>query len=218
MNTTPHDDDPLPPFPSEHDWLDATWLDATLPADAELPQPDFVDRVTRALAEERALDRDLDAVDRELPRIVIAAYEAPVPAADFVKRTLAAAAADRRARWQQLLARHIAPTPSPAFVQRTLRALAHDRRDGEAAAVSPRRPSLARGVLAWPLLAAAAGLALWWATGEATKHPAFAPRAAAVAFDNRSGALWTALADGGDARALPHLPPDGIQLAFGEVR
>ena len=104
MTTTTPDD--LPPFPSEDDWLDAT-----LPAEAGLPQPDFVERVTRAIAEERNLDRGLDALDRDLPRIVLTAYDVPPPAPDFVARTLAAQAAERRARWQHLLARHIAPMP-----------------------------------------------------------------------------------------------------------
>lgn len=212
MTTPPPDD--LPPFPSEHDWLDAT-----LPADAGLPQSDFVERVTRALAEERSLDRDLDALDRDLPRIVLAAYEVPPPADDFVARTLAAQTAERRTRWQQLLARHIAPQPSPAFVQRTLQALAQDREAAAMPAAAPRRAPRPPRAWTWPLLAAAAGLLLWWSNGDPALPTRLAPPAAtSVAFANRSGALWTELADRDDAHALPHLPPDGIQLAFGEVR
>lgn len=110
---------PFPPFPPEPGWLDQ-------PLPPELADVDlgaFAARTLDAVRDEQQLDRDLAAIDRDLPRIVLAAHEVPPPAPDFVPSVLAALHQDRRARWQQLLARHIAPEPSPEFVARTLLAL-----------------------------------------------------------------------------------------------
>ncbi|MFY9342698.1 MAG: hypothetical protein WAT39_09425, partial [Planctomycetota bacterium] len=110
------------PFPSE-----AEWLELPLPSPAELgttPGPRFVDAVLGAVRAERELDQALAATDSKLDRALLNAHAAPVPAADFVNRTLQALHADRRQHWQQLLARHVAPSPSPQFVARTLAALA----------------------------------------------------------------------------------------------
>ena len=133
--------DAMPPFPPE-----AGWLDQPLPPElADLDLGAFVGRTLDAVRDEQQLDRDLAALDRDLPRIVLSALEVPPPAPDFVPSVLAALHQDRRARWQQLLAKHIAPEPSPEFVARTLSAL----RDAAPAAASapapaaPRHPRLA---------------------------------------------------------------------------
>lgn len=112
-------------FPAESEWLDLPIPDAApSPGEgSELPSRSFVDRVVQALHEERALDGALEALDRDLPRIVLQAHTPPPPSADFVARTLAAARQERRSHWQQLLARHVAPEPSPQFVEQTLAAL-----------------------------------------------------------------------------------------------
>ena len=122
--------DGLPPFPPEQGWLDQ-------PLPPELADVDlgaFAARTLDAVRDEQQLDRDLAAVDRDLPRIVLASHEVPAPAPDFVPSVLAALHQDRQARWQQVLARHIAPEPSPEFVARTLTAL---RDAAGAAAASP---------------------------------------------------------------------------------
>ena len=109
----------LPPFPPEQGWLDQ-------PLPPELADVDlgaFAARTLDAVRDERQLDRDLAAVDRDLPRIVLASHEVPAPSPDFVPSVLAALHQDRRARWQEMLARHVAPEPSPEFVVRTLAAL-----------------------------------------------------------------------------------------------
>ncbi|MFN7590862.1 MAG: hypothetical protein ACK501_10365 [Planctomycetota bacterium] len=122
--------DAMPPFPSE-----AGWLDQPLPPElADVDLGAFVARTLDAVRDEQQLDRDLAALDRELPRIVLAAHELPSPAPDFVPSVLAALHQDRRARWQQLLAKHIAPEPSLEFVARTLTAL---RETAPAAASAP---------------------------------------------------------------------------------
>lgn len=128
--------DGMPPFPPEQGWLDQ-------PLPPELADVDlgaFVARTLDAVHDEQQLDRDLAALDRDLPRIVLAAHEAPPPAPDFVPSVLAALHQDRRTRWQQLLARHIAPEPSPEFVARTMLAL----RDaaGETAATASPTPTV----------------------------------------------------------------------------
>jgi hypothetical protein len=175
-------DDTLPPFPPEQGWLDQ-------PLPPELADVDlgaFAARTLDAVRDERQLDRDLAAVDRDLPRIVLASHEVPAPSPDFVPSVLAALHQDRRARWQEMLARHVAPEPSPEFVARTLTAL-RSVHGAAATATAPDRglaalPSttnerradprsgagrrtvgmrLAGGVRrAWPLLAAAAATLL----------------------------------------------------------
>ncbi len=152
-------------FPSEREWLhlelppDA--LDAPRSADA------FVARTLDAWRDERRLDQDLAALDAALPPAVLGAFAAPPPTADFVDRCAKAIHDERRQRWQQMLARHVAPEPSPQFVSRTLAALAHDAQRGPGAGPGGRGRAAAGGVWwrsprVWPLLAAAAGIAVWF--------------------------------------------------------
>lgn len=162
--------DAMPPFPPE-----AGWLDQPLPPElADVDLDAFAARTLDAVRDEQQLDRDLAALDRELPRIVLSALEVPPPAPDFVPSVLAALHQDRRARWQQLLAKHIAPEPSPEFVARTLtalrsatdaaappaRTLPHEPRAriGERVAGGVRGAAARRFV--WPLLATAAAAVL----------------------------------------------------------
>jgi len=224
MQPTPIDDDQnaARPFPDE-----AQWLQLSLPTDepggaAGLPSRGFVDRVLEAVAEERALDRELDGLDRELPRILLQAHAAPAPAADFVARTLAAVRDDRKARWQQVLARHVAPEPSPQFVHRTLAALAASAAEPSPSrrTRTPRRPS-------WWLLAAAAAalLALWNVFGRGPDevfetqlvHQA-APTFAHAWGSSPAGVVLAHRADLADPAALSGSAPDGLWLAFAEVR
>lgn len=161
---------PLPPFPPEQGWLDQ-------PLPSELADVDlgaFAARTLDAVRGEQQLDRDLAALDRDLPRIVLSALEVPPPAPDFVPSVLAALHQDRRARWQQLLSRHIAPEPSPEFVARTLSALrdvAPRGPGGGEAAPAARRP-LATSEPTAPTTAASAARRPWrrrssWLTAAA---------------------------------------------------
>lgn len=207
------------PFPSE-----AEWLSLSLPADAAasgLPSGDFVARVTAALAAERALDRELAALDQELPSDLLHAFAAPEPAADFVARTVAKAQGERRTRWQQLLARHVAPDPSPHFVQRTLAALAGER--STAAAASPAAGAWRRR-LAWPLLTLAAGYLIFvgWPRSERPLElraaRAAAPALAHAWSDAPAAVVLATWRDESDPEALGMGGPDGVWLAFAEVR
>ncbi len=209
-------------FPAEGDWL-------TLPlppeaAAAGLPAADFVDRVVRALADDRTVDAELATLARELPRSLLDTFAAPVPSAGFVARTTAAIDDERRARWQQLLARHVAPEPSPQFVARTLAALRADGTD----AVTPRAPARGRRVLrlaAWPLAAAAAA-ASWFATSTSSVAPAFETRLARTASPAAAhayGGTPTAFVLASRTRvaepdALFDTTADGVWLALGSGR
>jgi hypothetical protein len=209
------------PFPDE-----VHWLSARLPADAAddgLPSPGFVDRVVQALGEERALDRDLLRLSRELPRSLLGAFQPPPPRRDFVERTVAAVEDERRARWQRLLARHVAPEPSPEFVARTLAALrAADH------APLPTRAAPARRwprMLAWPLAAAAAA-ALWFAGASGEPQPALearladgAPPGYAYAYAATPVAvLLASRARTNDPDALFTAAADGVWLSLGDGR
>lgn len=215
-----HDHEPLPeqPFPGESEWLTVP-LPAPGPTGG-LADRDFVDRVVQAIVDERGLDRELAAADRELPRIVLQAYDVPPATGSFVERTLAAARDDRRARWQQLLARHVAPEPSPQFVQRTLAALRREPAPGARA----RRLGDGGTRWFWPLLAAAGLALLFWLRGDHGGTPgerfggaAISAHAEAWAFG--PGAVVLAnCADDREPAALPGSAPDGIWLAFAEVR
>lgn len=150
----PHGGERLGPagvaFPHESEWLQLR-----LPADGPSIDARFVDRTMHALRE----DAEPFAPGQ------LGAFAIPEPAHDFVARTLAAIQNDRSEQgdqgneWHDLFARHSAPEPSPEFVARTLDAL---RRD--ALPVAP--PSATRW--AWPLVAIAAGAAMWLAFGHRT--------------------------------------------------
>ena len=226
-----HADGAERPFPDEAHWL-------TLPPPAELPAPGFVDRVVRALAEDRALDADLATLARELPRSLLETWRAPVPAPDFVARTVAAVEDERRTRWQKLLARHVAPEPSPEFVARTLAALravdrAHDRA-GVPAAAGPgpgpgagdrAQPRSWPRLLAWPLAAAAAA-ALWFASGSTPAEPALearladaAPRAYAHAYAaSPTAAVLASHLRTSEPDAVFTTAADGVWLSLGGAR
>jgi hypothetical protein len=198
-------------FPSEAEWLALPLPDGI----TDLPSPDFVGRTLDAIAAERALDRDLDAIARDLPRIVLSAYDVPAPRPDFVDGTLARVRDARRARWQQLLARHVAPVPSTEFVQRTLEALAVDReRKSPAPHWRDRR--------VWVLVAAAA-LALFFVWPRPAQEPLQAQLAAAAtpamahAWTSPSAVLLAADLDRRDPEALRAGAPDGVWLAFAPV-
>ena len=204
-------DDSERPFPAESEWLGLS----PPPEATGLPTPDFVARTLAAITEERALDRDLDALDRDLPRIVLAAHTPPPTRPDFVAATLAKVRDDRRARWQQLLARHIAPEPSAGFVHRTLAALAHDREER----VAETTTWAARASRHWPLLAAAAALLvlLLWRTGPEPSLQLQLARSASTmahAWTSPVAVLLVADDERRDPQALPAGAPDGIQLAF----
>jgi hypothetical protein len=221
----PRDDAAFPTtFPSEAEWL-ALPLPPAAGRDG-VPSADFVERTLHALAADQQLDADLATLARELPRSVFDAYAVPAPSASFVARTVAAVHDERRARWQQLLARHVAPEPSPQFVATTLAAL---RADAPAAA-GPRRALPPRGnrwlrTLAWPLAAAAAAL-VWLATGAAPPLPSFEERLARTASPAYAHAYATSPAAfvlASHARtaepdALFDAGADGVWLALGGTR
>lgn len=212
------------PFPAESEWLDLSIPDAgPSPGEgSELPSRSFVDRVVQAIHEERALDRGLDALDRDLPRIVLQAHTPPPPSSDFVARTLAAARQERRTHWQQLLARHVAPQPSPQFVEQTLAAL---RQEATAPHHRGRGPASGWRRLGWPVLAAAAALVLWNALGRGA-GPSFevqivqhaAPAFAHAWASGPAGVVRAQRADLDDPTALASGTPDGLWLAFAEGR
>ncbi len=210
------------PFPAESEWLELSIPDDGPGEGSELPSRSFVDRVVQALHEERALDGALEALDRDLPRIVLQAHSPPPPSADFVARTLAAARQERRTHWQQLLARHVAPQPSPQFVEQTLAAL---RQEAAVPHHRGRGPASSWRRLGWPVLAAAAALVLWNALGRGTgtafevqivQHAA--PAYAHAWASGPTGVLRAQRADVDDPTALASGTPDGLWLAFAEGR
>ncbi|HEB52491.1 MAG TPA: hypothetical protein ENI87_04455 [bacterium] len=157
-------------FPSEREWLDLPLPAELRTADGEeaASMRDFADRVLQRLRDERACDAGLAELDRALPRELLQQFAPPPATASFVADTAARIAADRRQRWQRMLARYVAPEPSAAFVSRTLAAL-REPADGdraEAKHTTPRgravEPGPRRG-LTYGLLAAAAALLLWFA-------------------------------------------------------
>jgi hypothetical protein len=208
------------PFPAETDWLSLP-----LPPDAApagIPAPDFVERVVRAIADDRTVDAELATLARELPRSLFEQWRVPEPSAGFVDRTVAAVQDERRARWQQLLARHVAPEPSPQFVATTLAALRADAPSrGPALRAVPRW----RRFAAWPIAAAAAA-ALWLATSGAPPLPSFEDRLArtaspayAHAYASTPAAVVLASRDrAAEPDALFDAPADGVWLTLGAER
>jgi hypothetical protein len=134
--------------------------------------------VLQALRDERELDQRLARNDAALPADLLRELTAPAPSAGFVDVTMQRIQADRRHRWQALLARYVAPEPSPEFVSRTLRALARDdhgdphdadpRGTSPQAQPAPARPAGWRNRTLFALAAAAAALLAWlFSTPEA---------------------------------------------------
>lgn len=227
-----HQDEPTDrPFPSEADWLAQP-----LPSPAELPHEPgaFTERMLQALRDERALDRELQRLDHDVPSLLLRAHTAPAPSRGFAEATLAAIGDDRRQRWQKLLARHVAPQPSADFVARTLHALRADRDNtgrgttdrsttARLRAVSPMRRARTWWTLA--TIAAAAGLALWLAAPSPRPAPFEARLAAATptAFTHHHHAtpLAAVLAErhrAQDADGLAVASADGLWLQLAERR
>jgi hypothetical protein len=196
-------------FPGEHEWLDLP----DPPSDELAIEPGFTDRTLRALNAELGQPDDL------LTPSVLAAFEVPAAAADFVARTLDAVRRDRREHWREMLARHIAPEPSPEFVAKTLAALAAERRADSALRspfVAGERPTARWG---WTSFAIAAAAALWLVLRAPERPPielrlalaqppAFAHAHAATPLP----AVLTAMQHRADPAALPDGGPDGSWL------
>lgn len=216
------------PFPSEAEWL-------TLP-----PPPfadDFVARTLGALADDAATDdvahlgeepsddERLDAdLDLGLSKAQLATFAPDPPSADFVADTLIRLDADRRQRWQEMLARYVAPEPSPRFVQRTLDALAeeHPRRTTNLRGTGAGGPTprWRRAVALAPWLAAAAAV-LWFVLLRNVATPPFELTVAdtvAPGYHHADSptplpALLAQLAHDEDHDALPTGLADGYWLA-----
>lgn len=134
------------------------------------PMPDFVARTFERVRSERVRTlRDAARIDdAELPRDLLAAYEVPVPSADFVARTLATVRDARTeqpddAELERILAQHRPPLASVDFVERTLAALRRDRPQVSAAMrLVPRREIGGKRRLILAVAAAAVLLSAWW--------------------------------------------------------
>ena len=195
---------------------------------------DFVDRTLRALLGGGAgghASESGEAARAEgspgLPAELLRAHAAPEPTIDFVTRTVTAVRADRLAHWRELLARYVAPEPSSEFVARTLTALTAGRRQGEPgsdhAPWEDRAAMRSRWLrLAWPLLAIAAALWLWYLPWTSPRAPlelrvsqrepaAFAYSYAATPLP----AVLTSLSQAADPGALGDGGADGVWLLLG---
>ena len=224
------------PFPSEREWwsLPLPWCDETAETRAaslkSRPTDDvtetFAERVIRARREERAIDRDLRALDRALLQTSLQRLVAPTPSADFVARVVQRVDEQRRGRWAKALARHVATEPSPAFVTRTLEAIAAappqnsaDAKAGSALPVSARSKTPI-----WGLLSAAAAASLWFTLTDRATPPVelrIADQAPAIAAyadaPSPMAAILAAIADEEEPHATVTAPVDGVWL-HGETR
>ncbi len=160
-------------FPSETEWLDLPAPPAGEISAEGKDRGGFADRVMGALRDERATDRELDALDRALPPEALAWFEAPAPGPTFVEDTMARLRRDRAQRVAETLSRYVSPEPAPAFVDRTMAALReeHGGRAAQPAASAPRRAVPRRAVPGWALVSAAAAALLWLTRTEPARAP-----------------------------------------------
>lgn len=199
-------DDPLPEFPPE-----STWLDASPPDIA----PDFVGRtlarlrdVSLVAPEARAAHDERMLARLDLPREVLDADVPPPASPGFVDGVLAGLRRQREEELTGALHAYRVPEPSPEFVARTLAALR----------VQHRRPVLrfvrSRTALVAAVLLAALSLVL---RGLADERPSESHIAATVAVGIPSGgpSLLAALVQAAerDADDLPLLAADASPWA-----